>query len=76
MYCGLSAGRQLAAASQVHVVTVPSHSSHRGFMESTILLWCVTVRVIQVLLLQTYFNPDEYWQCLEVAHHLAFGYVT
>ena len=45
-------------------------------MESTILLWCVTVRVIQVLLLQTYFNPDEYWQCLEVAHHLAFGYVT
>ncbi|KAA6418323.1 MAG: Alg9-like mannosyltransferase family, partial [Trebouxia sp. A1-2] len=43
-------------------------------MESATLLWCVTVRVIQVLLLQTYFNPDEYWQCLEVAHHLAFGY--
>ena len=45
-------------------------------MESAILLWCLTVRVIQVLILQTYFNPDEYWQCLEVAHHLAFGYVT
>ena len=33
-----------------------------------------SVRVIHALLLQTYFNPDEYWQCLEIAHQLAFGY--
>ncbi|KAA8522802.1 hypothetical protein F0562_009225 [Nyssa sinensis] len=26
------------------------------------------------LLVQTYFNPDEYWQTLEVAHRIPFGY--
>jgi phosphatidylinositol glycan class B len=25
-------------------------------------------------LVQTYFNPDEHWQALEVAHHTVFGY--
>eukprot|EP01080_Neovahlkampfia_damariscottae_P002847 gene2847-4690_t len=25
-------------------------------------------------LVQTYFNPDEYWQSLEVAHRMSFGY--
>lgn len=24
--------------------------------------------------MQTYFNPDEHWQALEVAHRIAFGY--
>ncbi|GJT64865.1 GPI mannosyltransferase 3 [Tanacetum coccineum] len=26
------------------------------------------------LFVQTYFNPDEHWQALEVAHRIAFGY--
>ena len=30
-------------------------------------------RLAQALLLQTFFNPDEYWQCLEIAHFMAFG---
>ena len=25
------------------------------------------------LVVRTYFNPDEHWQCLEVAHRVAFG---
>jgi phosphatidylinositol glycan class B len=31
-------------------------------------------RTLNALLVQTYFNPDEYWQGPEVAHHMAFGY--
>ncbi|GMH01018.1 hypothetical protein Nepgr_002857 [Nepenthes gracilis] len=39
-----------------------------------IFLLCLTVRIINSLLVQTYFNPDEHWQALEVAHHIVFGY--
>ncbi|KAL0013410.1 hypothetical protein SO802_000479 [Lithocarpus litseifolius] len=35
---------------------------------------CLAFRVVNALLVQTYFNPDEHWQALEVAHHIAFGY--
>ncbi|KOC70034.1 GPI mannosyltransferase 3 [Habropoda laboriosa] len=35
-----------------------------------LLLW----RLISVFVVQTTHVPDEYWQSLEVAHRLAFGY--
>lgn len=42
---------------------------------SQILLICsVTWRLISVYIVQTSHVPDEYWQSLEVAHHLAFNY--
>jgi hypothetical protein len=31
-------------------------------------------RVWNALFVRTYFNPDEFWQSTEVAHHLVFGY--
>ncbi|XP_053677771.1 GPI mannosyltransferase 3 [Anopheles nili] len=34
----------------------------------------VALRVASVFLVTTWFVPDEYWQSLEVAHRLAFGY--
>lgn len=34
----------------------------------------VAVRLASVFLVQTWFVPDEYWQSLEVAHKLVFGY--
>lgn len=34
----------------------------------------VFVRLLSVLLVQTYFVADEYWQSLEVAHKVVFGY--
>lgn len=37
-------------------------------------LWLVCFRLVDALLVRTYFNPDEYWQSLEVAHHMAFGH--
>lgn len=32
------------------------------------------LRLLNALLVRTYFNPDEYWQGPEVAHRVAFGY--
>lgn len=37
---------------------------------SLLILW----RLINVILVRTVHVPDEYWQSLEVAHRLAFGY--
>jgi len=39
-------------------------------------LWCLVFvfRCMNSLLVRTAFNPDEYWQSLEVAHNLVFGY--
>jgi len=31
-------------------------------------------RLANALLVQTFFNPDEYWQGLEPAHAAVFGY--
>ena len=31
-------------------------------------------RLSSVLIVQTSYAPDEYWQSLEVAHNMAFGY--
>lgn len=38
-----------------------------------IFLLCLAFRVVNALLIQTYFNPDEHWQSLEVAHRTVFG---
>lgn len=32
------------------------------------------LRLASVFLVQTFFVPDEYWQSLEVAHKISFGY--
>lgn len=34
----------------------------------------VALRVLNCCLVRTSFVPDEYWQSLEVAHRLVFGY--
>lgn len=39
-----------------------------------IFLLCLVLRILNSLLVQTYFNPDEHWQALEVAHRITFGY--
>ena len=34
----------------------------------------IVTRVLISLVTQTFFQPDEYFQSLEVAHHAVFGY--
>ncbi|XP_076115625.1 GPI alpha-1,2-mannosyltransferase 3-like [Mytilus galloprovincialis] len=42
--------------------------------EKTIFLGLLAFRISNALLIQTSFVPDEYWQSLEVAHNMSFGY--
>ena len=39
-----------------------------------LFLGLLAFRGINALMVQTSYVPDEYWQSLEVAHHMAFGY--
>lgn len=41
--------------------------------EKTLFLGLLAFRVINALVIQTAYVPDEYWQSLEVAHQMAFG---
>ncbi|KZV18039.1 GPI mannosyltransferase 3-like [Dorcoceras hygrometricum] len=51
-----------------------SISSQYSSPLNKIFTLCLVLRIINSLLVQTYFNPDEHWQSLEVAHRIAFGY--
>ncbi|XP_060527304.1 GPI mannosyltransferase 3 [Cylas formicarius] len=39
-----------------------------------VFLIFLSVRILSVFCIQSFFVPDEYWQSLEVAHKLVFGY--
>lgn len=39
-----------------------------------VLALILAIRLSSVFVVQTWYVPDEYWQSLEVAHKLAFGY--
>ncbi|KAL7193705.1 hypothetical protein ACSBR2_025343 [Camellia fascicularis] len=49
-------------------------SSSLTFSSRRIFVTCLALRMANSLLVQTYFNPDEHWQALEVAHRITFGY--
>lgn len=52
----------------------PLAPSSSLFSLRTVFLFALVVRLVPVVLLpQTYFQPDEFWQALEPAHHLVFG---
>ena len=42
--------------------------------DTHLVLGLVAFRGLNSLLVRTYFHPDEYWQALEVAHRVTFGY--
>nr|KAF6486504.1 phosphatidylinositol glycan anchor biosynthesis class B [Rousettus aegyptiacus] len=39
-----------------------------------LVLFTIALRLCNCFLVQTSFVPDEYWQSLEVAHHMVFKY--
>ena len=41
--------------------------------ERNVFIGCLLFRFVNALLVHTYFNPDEHWQALEVAHRVVFG---
>ncbi|XP_008582490.1 PREDICTED: GPI mannosyltransferase 3 [Galeopterus variegatus] len=48
----------------------------RGILGENIylVLFIIALRIFNCFLIQTSFVPDEYWQSLEVAHHMVFNY--
>lgn len=49
-------------------------SSIQFWTERNVFISCLLFRSVNALLIHTYFNPDEHWQALEVAHRVVFGY--
>ncbi|PON99261.1 GPI mannosyltransferase [Trema orientale] len=54
--------------------TEEAHDSNPSVSPRKIFAFCLAFRLVNALLVQTYFNPDEHWQALEVAHRITFGY--
>ena len=50
--------------------TFPTTRSGRG---RDVLLYLIASRLLNALVIQTFFQPDEYFQALEPAWQLAFG---
>lgn len=44
--------------------------------QKRVFAFCLAFRMLNSLLVQSYFNPDEHWQGPEVAHRIAFGYLS
>lgn len=42
--------------------------------DNVVFQFILSIRLTSVVLVQTFYVPDEYWQSLEVAHKLVFGY--
>ena len=51
-----------------------SKSDISGWGRGRVLWALVAFRVLNALLCYSAFVPDEYWQALEVAHKMVFGY--
>ncbi|XP_019453890.1 PREDICTED: GPI mannosyltransferase 3 isoform X1 [Lupinus angustifolius] len=62
--------------SEKHRIPNPDSENSRfeDWSDKRVLCFCLAFRIINSLLIQTYFNPDEHWQGPEVAHRIAFGY--
>lgn len=47
---------------------------NNGVLRARVVVFSVVFRLINCLLVQTSFVPDEYWQSLEVSHRMVFNY--
>ncbi|KAK7329863.1 hypothetical protein VNO77_24044 [Canavalia gladiata] len=60
-----------------HKPQTPNYSksdSEQWSLQKRVFALCLAFRMVNSVLVQTYFNPDEHWQGPEVAHRIAFGY--
>ena len=64
----------LARARARDGMGVARRSSPAAMSGWVLFALCAAFRVVNAFLVRTYFNADEYWQSLEVAHRMVFGY--
>lgn len=53
---------------------IPSYKRGQTPVHSMAARAALLIRVAVALLTRTFFQPDEYYQSLEPAHHIVFGY--
>lgn len=69
--------KNLDVSSTDSKTNIPKSSKNNKFTHpllKKVFFLCLFVRFVNAFLVQTYFNPDEHWQALEVAHRISFGY--
>ncbi|KAJ0056182.1 hypothetical protein NL108_003478, partial [Boleophthalmus pectinirostris] len=54
--------------------TCPLNCGQSRALGVRLVLFVVAFRLVNCFLVQTSFVPDEYWQSLEVSHHMVFKY--
>ena len=42
--------------------------------ERSLFVWLLLFRILNAILIKTFFVPDEFWQGPEIAHRVVFGY--
>ena len=47
---------------------------HRAWPSRRVVMALLAFRALNALVVQTYHDPDEYWQCHEVAYRLVYGH--
>ena len=53
----------------------PARAQQPSYSIFSLFFTSFVIRISSVVLIQTSFNPDEYWQSIEIAHSLVFGFV-
>ncbi len=74
--CSLLFGNHVDGGGTADTIGSAESSRHKrpsSVITRRVAAAVVCFRVLNALCLATAFNPDEYWQSLEVAHSLAFG---
>jgi phosphatidylinositol glycan class B len=61
------------SGSKEHKQVGSDDGSLQFWTERNVFIGCLLFRIVNALLIHTYFNPDEHWQALEVAHRVVFG---
>ncbi|XP_074643066.1 GPI alpha-1,2-mannosyltransferase 3-like [Tubulanus polymorphus] len=73
-FCYSSASEDVEPEISKEKLFGPSSIQKIMSSEKTLFMGLIVVRLINAMMIQTSFVPDEYWQSLEVAHRSAFGY--
>ncbi|XP_050525258.1 GPI mannosyltransferase 3 [Daktulosphaira vitifoliae] len=50
------------------------HSEAKNFNSFFIILTLFLIRLFHLFIVRSWYVPDEYWQSLEIAHFICFGY--
>ncbi|PWN41769.1 hypothetical protein IE81DRAFT_367251 [Ceraceosorus guamensis] len=72
---GGGGGQEFVQAPPHPIATpAPPRSANPTASHTSVFLFLLAFRLLNALLVRTFFQPDEHYQATEVAHHAVFGY--